>query len=398
MIPSIYESARAVIMQQLMSNDSFTVAEICKLTGLSTTSVAKYLSQMRSEGLLDIVSQEHTGHKGRRAVRYGTHPGAHFFLGVDIKPNCLGVGLMNLGGSMEDYTFFHDFHMENTHECMEMICTKVQEFIDTSDKHPIVSAANFNIGGRVNSQAGTSASVFNFEETQDTPLAEVLSERLGFPVFIENDTKAMALGDYMAHCGEGWKNVLYVNIGWGLGLGIIINGKVYYGGNGYSGEMGHMHTYNNGVLCHCGKKGCMETEISGQAIVRKLTERIQLGESSVLSQKVRRGESITTEDIIYALEKEDPLCIELVSYTGTELGKQLAGIMNLLNPESIIIGGTLSKAASYYFLQYAALAVKQHSLKLISQHVPVLTSTLGDMAGITGACLLARNRTMGSKL
>lgn len=98
--------------------------------------------------------------------------------------------------------------------------------------------------------------------------------------------------------------------------------------------------YNNNILCHCGKKGCIETEVSGRAIHRKLIERINNGESSVLSRKVRKGAVITTNDIIEAAEREDPLCIELISQTGTELGHQLAGLINLFNPEIIIIAAT----------------------------------------------------------
>ena len=212
------------------------------------------------------------------------------------------------------------------------------------------------------------------------------------PVYMANDTQAMAYGEYHVRSKEKWENMLFVNAGWGLGLGIIIGGKLYAGGSGYAGEMGHMHMFDNNILCHCGKKGCLETEVSGRAISRKLTERIKAGESSVLSGKVHRNETITTDDIIMALEKEDPLCMELVSHTGSALGMYLAGIMNLLNPDAIVIGGGLSRAASYYFLQYAALAIKQHSLKLISSNVPVVSSVLGNRAGLMGACLLARDR------
>lgn len=167
---------------------------------------------------------------------------------------------------------------------------------------------------------------------------------------------------------------------------------MYYGANGYSGEMGHMRVYDNNILCHCGKKGCLETEVSMMAIARQLQERIQKGETSILSQKVRLGEKIDARDILNAAEKEDQLCIELISETGKELGRQLAGIINLFNPGCIIIGGQLAKASPFYFQQQVALSVKQHSLKLMNRNLTILSSKLGDDAGITGACLLARDR------
>lgn len=398
LFPSIYERIRSAILQWAMTpgqSGYFTISDICSITGLSTTSVAKNISKMQEDGLLVIIGQEQARKRGRRAIRYGLTPGGYCFLGVDIKSNCLGIGAATLDGNLVYSVLEQDFRIENTHECLERVCSSVHSFINAHPDLPPVSAANFNIGGRVNAMLGTSASIFNFEETQDTPLAEYLSERMGFPVYIENDTKAMAYGEFIANSNKGWKNILFVNISWGLGMGIIIDGRIYYGSNGFSGEIGHMRTYDNNILCHCGKRGCMETELSGQAIVRKLTQRIQAGEPSVLSRKVLSGDPLTTDDIIAALEKEDSLCIELVSQAGSGLGLQLAGILNLLNPECIIIGGTLSKAASYYFLQYISLAIRQHSLRLISQRVPVLTSTLGDMAGIHGACLLARDRILG---
>lgn len=391
-ISSVYENARAIMLKQVMSKGSFSISEICDITGLSTTSIAKYVSRMLDEGLIDMRDPEKTEGRGRRAFRYGAGDASDCFLGVDVSSYSLGLGVMGLGGEMRASIVDSNFRMENTHECLELILSRIREFLDEHQELPKLSSANFNISGRVNSRAGTSASFFSFEETLDTPLSKILSERLGVPVYIANDTQAMAYGEYHARPDEKWENMLFVNAGWGLGLGIIIGGKLYAGGNGYAGEIGHMHIFDNNILCHCGKKGCLETEVSGRAISRKLSERIMAGESSVLSGKVQRKETITTGDIIMALEKEDPLCIELVSRTGSELGMHLAGIMNLLNPDAIVIGGGLSRAASYYFLQYASLAIKQHSLKLISSNVPVVSSILGNSAGLRGACLLARDR------
>mgnify|MGYP000641185317 FL=1 len=213
--------------------------------------------------------------------------------------------------------------------------------------------------------------------------------------FIENDTKAMAFGEYMTSMNKEYKDVLFVNISWGLGLGIILDGKLYYGKNGFSGEFGHINMYNNNVLCHCGKKGCIETEVSVRAIHRKLMERIRNGESSILSPMVEQRKDVTSKDILEAAANEDPLCIELINRTGVELGRHLAGLINLLNPEAIILGGTLSQAKSYDFLQPVEWAIRKYSLRLMSQNVRVTPSTLGNKAGVVGACLLARRRVFG---
>ena len=133
--------------------------------------------------------------------------------------------------------------------------------------------------------------------------------------------RAMALGEYMAGVVEGEKNVIFVNISWGLGIGIIIDGKPYYGKSGFSGEFGHFPIFDNEILCHCGKKGCLETEASGMAIHRMVIERINNGESSILTEEVKDLNKLTLTDILNAVAKEDPLCIEIIEDVGYTLGK-----------------------------------------------------------------------------
>lgn len=110
---------------------------------------------------------------------------------------------------------------------------------------------NVNVSGRVNPESGYSFSQFNFEER---PLADVLSEKLGHKVTIDNDTRAMTYGEYMQGCVKGEKDIIFVNVSWGVGIGIIIDGKVYTGKSGFSGEFGHVNAYDNEIICHCGKK------------------------------------------------------------------------------------------------------------------------------------------------
>lgn len=389
------EEVRNSIRRYAIAKGSFTVPSIAEITGYSTTTVAKYIRQMQEDGAVEVLGFEETCRKGRKSIIYGLEAGPMFYLGVEVKHYGLGMGLMNVKGEMVRISYDGDYTFENTHANCDAVCTKIGEFIRGCDgvSPGQVACVNFNLSGRVDSGAGTSATVYNFEETRSTPLADILTDKLGIKVYIENDTKAMAYGEYYS-CGGGWQNVLFVNVSWGLGLGIILEGKPYGGSRGYSGEMGHIPHYDNGILCHCGKKGCVETEVSGAAIIRKLTERIGRGESSVLSSKVRRGEKITLRDIVDATEREDPLCIETVSATATELGKQLAGMINIFNPDSIIIGGELTKVASYYFIQQVTLAIKRYSLKLISQDLEILTSRLGDKAGIIGACMIARDKQL----
>ena len=224
----------------------------------------------------------------------------------------------------------------------------------------------------------------------------ILSEKLGHKVTIDNDTRAMTYGEYMQGCVKGEKDIIFVNVSWGVGIGIIIDGKVYTGKSGFSGEFGHVNAYDNEIICHCGKKGCLETEASGSALHRILLERIKSGESSILSTRISGEEDpITLDEIITAVNKEDLLCIEIVEEIGQKLGKQIAGLINIFNPELVIIGGTLSLTGDY-ITQPIKTAVRKYSLNLVNKDSAIITSKLKDKAVIVGACMLARSRMFES--
>lgn len=383
-----------------MNSGSFVISDISEDTGYTATTVAKYVSKLIDEGLLSEVDRINLHSKGRKTVRYGISSYNRYFLGVDISAFEMKIGLMNLAGEIIKIEKDTTFRLENNYDTLDKLCNGVKKFVADTEGVDIsmIMCANINLPGRVNSRIGTSASTFNFEETVNTPLAEILADKIGIPIYIENDTKAMAYGEYMSGLNKSYKNICYVNIGWGLGMALIVEGHLHLGKDGYSGELGHVHHFNNNVLCHCGKKGCLETELSGRAIVRKLTERILQGDTSVLSHKVKSGATITTDDIINAVKNEDALCIEFVSSIGTELGHQLSGIVNIFNPDVIVIGGSLSEIESYYFLQYTRLAIRQYSLKLISQDLPVISSTLGENAAIIGSCMIARSKILTGEI
>jgi len=191
------------------------------------------------------------------------------------------------------------------------------------------------------------------------------------------------------------KNVLFVNMDYGTGLGIVLDGKVYYGKSGFSGEFGHTPIFNNEIICQCGKKGCLETEASGNALIRKFKERIEKGSSSSILKNNKAADKIGIEDIINGAKNEDTLCIELLSEIGEKLGKGLAILINIFNPELIILGGTLSDTGDYIRLP-AQSALNKLSLSLVNNDTSLKISKLGEKAGVIGACLIARSKVMYS--
>lgn len=379
---------KRIITHYLYSGSS-TITDLSKELDLSVPTVTKFISEMCEDGYINDYGKLETN-GGRHPNLYGLNPESGYFIGVDIKRFSVNIGLINFKGDMVELKMDTPYHFENSVEGLNELCKLIFNFIKklSIDKEKILNI-NVNISGRVNPESGYSFSQFNFEER---PLADILTERLGYKVTVDNDTRAMTYGEYMQGCVKGEKNIIFINVSWGLGIGIIIDGKVYTGKSGFSGEFGHINTFDNEILCHCGKKGCLETEASGSALHRILLERIGNGESSILSDRTKtKDDSLTLDEIITAVNKEDLLCIEIVEEIGQKLGKQIAGLINLFNPELVIIGGTLSLTGDY-ITQPIKTAVRKYSLNLVNKDSVIMTSKLKDRAGIIGACMLARSR------
>ena len=381
------------IITHYIYNGSSTITDLAKELDLSVPTVTKFINEMCEEGYINDYGKLETS-GGRYPSLYGLNPESGYFIGVDIKKFAINIGLINFKGDMVELKMNIPFKSENTAEALEELCKLILQFIKKVDiDNDKILNININVSGRVNPESGYSFSQFNFEER---PLAEVLTEKIGFRVTIDNDTRAMTYGEYMKGCVKGEKDIIFVNVSWGLGIGIIIDGKIYTGKSGFSGEFGHTNVFDNEIICHCGKKGCLETEASGSALHRILIERIQNGESSILSNRILSKDNVLTlDEIIASVNKEDLLCIEIVEEIGQKLGKQIAGLINIFNPELVIIGGTLSLTGDY-ITQPIKTAVRKYSLNLVNKDSAIMTSKLKDKAGIVGACMLARSRMFES--
>ncbi len=376
------------IITHYIYNGSSTLTDLSKEMDLSVPTITKLIGEMCDDGYINDYGKLETS-GGRHPSLYGLNPESGYFIGVDIKHFSINMGLINFKGEMVELKMDIPYQFENSKEGMEKLCILIQDFINSSevDIEKILNI-NVNVSGRVNPESGFSFSQFNFEER---PLADVLSEKIGYPVTIDNDTRAMTYGEYMQGCVKGERDIIFVNISWGLGIGIVIDGKIYKGKSGFSGEFGHVSTFDNEIICRCGKKGCLETEASGSALHRILLERIQGGENSILSGRINIEDPLTLDEIIAAVNREDVLCIEIVEEIGQKLGKQIAGLINIFNPELVIIGGTLSLTGDY-ITQPIKTAVRKYSLNLVNKDSAITTSKLKDKAGIIGACMLARSR------
>ena len=375
------------IIAYYLNNSTSTIPELSKELNLSVPTIAKVIAEMCEDGYIVNCGKMDTG-KGRSPVIYGLAPDSGYFIGVDLMSNGLNLGLMNFKGELVKLVMDVPYQYRNSQEGLDELCGHVTDFIDQLDiaKERILNVG-VNIPGRVNPEMGHSFSRFNFEER---PLVDLMAERIGCRVYIDNDTRAMTYGEMSKGVVKGEKDVIFVNLSWGIGCGLILNGELYTGKSGFSGEFGHFPSFDNEVLCHCGKRGCLETEISGMALHRNLLQSVKEGRQTLLAEQIMKDEaSLTLDDIIDATLKEDLLCIELVEDIGQKLGRYLAGLINLLNPEMVIIGGSLARTGDS-ILQPVKSAVRKYSLNMVNRDSAIVLSKLQGKAGVTGACLLAR--------
>lgn len=384
-------SLKKEILCYYINNGEVSLADLGKEMNLSIPTITKLVGELIEDGFVDdFGKQETTG--GRRPNIYGLNHNSGYFVGVDIDHASINIGMINFNGLLIASKMGIPFKSVNTKEKFDKLCDNVINFLDTCGvpRDKIINIG-VNLSGRVNPSSGLSYSMFLIEER---PLTEIFAERFGIPTTIDNDTRAMAYGEYLCGAVKGEKNIVYINIGWGVGTGLIIDGKLYYGKSGFSGEFGHNPTFNNEVLCHCGKKGCLETEASGSYIHKQFIERLENGEISILSEKYDKGKEFELTDIINAALRDDTMAIELIEEVGITLGKATAGLINIFNPELVIIGGPMAQAGDYFFLPLQS-SIKKYSLNLVSSDSAIRLSKLGDKAGIIGACMLARSKTVG---
>lgn len=376
------------IIAHYIYNGSSTITELSKELNLSIPTVTKFISEMSEDGFINEYGKLETS-GGRHPILYGLNPESGYFIGVDVNRHSLDMGMINFKGDLISHKANIPYTLENTQQSFDTFCKIItEEIADFDIDHDKLLNVCIDMPGRINPESGYSYSIFNFSER---PLSEVFAERIKYPVCIDNDTRAFTYGEYMNGCVNGEKNILFVNASWGIGIGIVIDGKIYTGKSGFAGEFGHIPAFDNEILCHCGKKGCLETEASGRALHRILLERIASGEASILSGKVAEGKKVSLDDILDAIVREDPLCIEILEEIGQKLGKEIASLINIFNPELVIIGGKLSLTEDY-LTEPIKSAIRKYSLNLVNKDSIISNSKLKDKAGIIGACMLARSR------
>lgn len=385
-----YSAEKKTILSLFDKSESYSLSELARELGTSIPKISRIVGDMVQAGYLTPQGKQESA-AGRHPSVYGLNPSAGCFLGVEVGQDTLSIAVTNFPGRTLLFLDEVPYTLEGTVESVLGLCQAVTQAVaDARIKLSAIRAVGVNLTGRVNHATGYSYSYFINEEQ---PIRNILEEGFGKPVFIENDSRGMAYGEYMSGIAGDAGTVLFLNVGWGLGMGMVLDGKLFTGKSGFSGEVGHFPLLDNHQVCRCGKVGCLETGASGLALHRLVTERLAQGQPSILLEQYRQGREITLTDILDAVAREDVAAIECVEQIGDTLGRAVAGLINIFNPDMVVIGGRVS-VTEQYLMPPLRSAVQRLSLNLVSHDTIIKASRLGKQAGAVGASLLAKKRLL----
>ena len=303
-------------------------------------------------------------------------PKGEYAIGVDIGGTNTVVGLVDREGKVLGTDSVKTQSLPVLEEYVKTVSNMAKELIK---KHNVAlnDLVGMGIGApNANYYTGNIEKAPNLPWKQEkVPLAKMISEELGIPVTITNDANAAALGEKMYGAAKNINDFIMITLGTGVGSGIVIDGKLVYGHDGFAGELGHVIIERDGRLCGCGRKGCLETYCSATGIVR--------------TAKERNTPFQTSKDIYDAAIKGDETAIDIFRETGTRLGRALADMVAFSSPEAIILFGGLAKAGDF-IVKYTREAMEENLMPIYKGKVKILLSEMKDAdAAVFGASALA---------
>ncbi len=383
--------AKRDILRLCITHEDSSISYFSKTLGISVPTVTKLISELIEEGfILDVGKMGTSG--GRRPSIYGLNPSAGYFVGIDVARHHFHIAITDFKGNMLKYIEDIEFVLESNSESFRDMCRMVKDNVVANGIPWIkVLAAGVSLSGRVNPEQGYSLTYF---VSDDLPLKDLFQRELNVPVSIENDSRALTYGEYMNLGKNADKDMIAINLSWGLGMGMILDGHLYYGKSGFSGEIGHFPLLDNNIMCRCGKIGCLETGASGSALHRIIIDKLKAGRRSSLSRIYKERGNLELSEILKAVSDGDVLAIECIGEIGDTLGRGISGIINMFNPGLVIIGGRLIVGKEHLILPIRT-AVNKLSMDRVAADTKIRLSTLGRKAIVLGNCLLARKKLLG---
>ncbi|MDR2275582.1 MAG: ROK family protein [Sphingobacterium sp.] len=361
------------IIKLIAELGSVSVNDIVKNLSLSLPTVNSLIAELLED---NIVRQFDKGESigGRKPNLYRLCDGLFQVLCIELQRFSITLSIMDNNQNSVAETVELDNELsrnaDNLHDITQIIDQYlVEKSVDTENLTGLI----ISMPGLINAEEGTNETFLNDSSQSITAYFE---NKYNKPVYILNDVKGAAYAELKFGLAKNTKNSLIILMDWGIGLGIVSNGEVYLGRDGYSGEVGHMPFIDNGELCYCGKRGCLETVASGIALVNNAKQEIQKGELTKLNELHKEElDHLTPTHIIEAANKGDQFAINQISKLGTNLGKAFASLIQLLNPELIVLGGKIAKANELITIPIQQ-AINSYTMAILKEHCDIKVSSL----------------------
>ncbi|SDB82180.1 transcriptional regulator, MarR family [Pelagirhabdus alkalitolerans] len=373
---------KSIILTKILNDGPISRAQIAKETKLTPPTVGSLVKELIDQKIVKESTQG-TSKGGRKPTMLVIDHKAYYMIGIDAGPRKIEVILTDLLGHIVDVKQVNLLLPITEEAFLQTLIQSIETMLsDYSHLSEDIIGIGVAMHGVVDSDSGTALYAPNLD-LHNMPVEETLSNHFSYLVKVENDARALALAETWFGKAKDTDRLVVVNIGTGVGAGVVIEGELYRGESHIAGEMGHMTIDLNGEVCSCGNRGCLQTLISGPSIARRARREINRGQSSVLADE----KEITAQVVYEAAENQDLLAIDLLKWTGFYLGVGLTNIIHTINPGQIILNGGVSKSAEY-LLPTVRETVGERALTDSAKETPIHVSDLGDESTSLGAVAL----------
>ncbi len=366
-------------------------ARIGKILGLNLPTVSNCVGELlEKEEVVEEGFAESTG--GRKPQLLSVNPHKGTVVGVTFSTRGISSAWADLRGNLRNMRIYPFSVSAGKGKALETIFQAISDQIEaiqaSADAGPI-KQIGVGISGLVDARNGVSLSFPRFEGWVDVPLREVLERHFNVPTVIDNHIVAVTLAESVRGQLRDFENALYVQLGPGLGVGILINGRIYRGSKLNVGEFGHTTVTENGPICYCGNYGCLESLASDHALVQQVEAAVREGVKTAIPDYAPEPGRITTGAIFRAAADGDRFALNLVEKAARLLGTGIANLVNLFGPQMIIIGGTMAEAGGDMLMSSLCATLSTKALDRMEKDVEIRSSSFGKEEAITGAITLA---------
>lgn len=378
---------RSIILNMIREHGPISRAEIAKQSRLTPPTVSNIVKELIQTQFV-IETTQGVSKGGRKPTLLEINADHFYIIGVDVGTFQMNFVVTNLFGDLKDTTQKTIPSYPSQEDILATMKKGIRELL-TSGKSAPEKFLGIGIGmhGIVDPVEGVSSFAPSFQ-LYDIPIKAELEKEFDMIVKVENDAKTMTLGEYWFGNGNDADNMVGVNVGNGIGAGMMINGKLFHGENNIAGEIGHITIDLSGPKCPCGNYGCLQTLAAGPAIAERARKELKAGKPSKIRELVDHDIEKVDGRIVYeAASAGDEFSIELLNQTGRYLGIGLTNLIHTLNPKRIIIGGGVSKAGDY-LMDGIKETIHTRGLTNKAKETHIVLSKLGEHASAIGACVL----------